>query len=313
MTSNPDSAGMDASRRTPDRPEGDRATVETGTVRTNEIGTYYERRGDGPPIVFVHGMAMSSTMWEPQMVALADEFTTVAYDVRGHGRTGGSDRASYDVGLYASDLDELLTALGIERPVVCGLSMGGAIAQAYAATYPGKVAGLVLSDTFTAAPLPPTARLLFTNLRFFGLLDRVVRYTTMNRVQTWVGERLAPGVAGDRVTIQRLMEEAPTIPHTEFRKIARSVAVFPESDFDASRIDVPTLILYGEHAPAAFRVMHERLAGHLANAEVETTVVPEAGHASNVDNPAFFTDAVRAFVRRIHGNGNGNGNGNAGA
>jgi pimeloyl-ACP methyl ester carboxylesterase len=138
------------------------------------------------------------------------------------------------------------------------------------------VAGLVLADTFTAASLPLKGRLLFANLRFFGLLDRVVRYTTLNQVQTWIGDRLAPGVAGDRVTTQRLMEEAPGIPHAEFRKIARSVADFPESDFDAARITAPTLIMYGEHTPAVLRDVHARLAEHLRNAETEVTVVPDA-------------------------------------
>ena len=287
--------------RTGGRSSGTATTVETGTVRTNDVETYYEHRGEGPPIVFVHGMAMSTAEWEPQATALAGEFTTVAYDVRGHGRTGGSDRGTYDVELYASDLDALLTGLGVEKPVLCGLSMGGCIAQVYAATRPENVSGLVLADTFSAGPLPLKGRLLFANLRLFGLLDRVVRYTTLNRLQTWIGNRLAPGVAGDGVTTQRLMEVAPTIPHAEFRKIARSVADFPASDVDASRITAPTLILYGEHAPAVLREVHARLAEQLGSADTEVVVVPDAGHASNVDNAAFFTDAVRAFARSVHG------------
>ncbi|WP_117591221.1 alpha/beta fold hydrolase [Haloprofundus halophilus] len=275
------------------------ATSESGTVRTNDIETYYVRRGDGPPIVFIHGMAMSASEWEPQMEALGDEYTVVAYDVRGHGHTGGSDRDSYTMELYAADLDALLAALDVENPVLCGLSMGGCIAQMYAATYPEKVAGLVVSDTFTAAPLPFTGRLIFANLRFFGLLDRFVRYTTLNRFQTWVGNRLSPGVAGDGTTTQRLMEAAPTISHREFVKIANSMARFPRSDLDASRITVPTLVMHGEDSPAVLRDMHGRLAEELTNADVEFTVIPDAGHASNIDNPDFFSTAVREFLARI--------------
>jgi len=154
---------------------GDVPATESGRVRTGDIETHYVRRGEGPPIVFIHGMAMSATEWEPQMEALSDEFTTIAYDVRGHGHTGGSDRKSYDMSVYAQDLDALLRGLDVENPVLCGLSMGGCIAQVYAATYPEKIAGLVVSDTFTAAPLPLKGRLIFANLRFFGLLDRIVR------------------------------------------------------------------------------------------------------------------------------------------
>lgn len=277
----------------------DTAGSESGLVRTNDIETYYVRRGDGPPIVFIHGMAMSTTEWNPQMEALSSEYTTIAYDVRGHGHTGDSARESYTMELYAADLDALLTALDIKQPILCGLSMGGCIAQVYAATYPEKIAGLVVSDTFTAAPLPLKGRLIFANLRFFGFLDRVVRYTTLNRFQTWVGHRLSPGVAGDSVTTQRLMEEAPTISHAEFVKIAQSVARFPKSDFDASQITVPTLIMHGENVPAVLQDMHKRLAEQLTNTDVESTVIPNAGHASNIDNPAFFSTAVKEFFVKI--------------
>lgn len=280
-------------------PTGGSTLSESGTVRTNDIETYYVRRGDGPPIVFIHGMFMSATQWELQMEALSDDYTTVAYDVRGHGHSGGSERESYSMALYAADLDALLTALDLENPVLCGLSMGGCIAQVYAATNPQKVAGLVLSDTFTTGPLPVIGRLVFANLRLFGLLDRVVRYTTLNRIQMWVGHHLAPGVSGDGVTTQRLMEEAPTIPHAEFVKIAAAMARFPKSDVDASRITAPTLIMHGEDLPAVFRDMHPKLAGQLTDADVERTVVPDAGHASNIDNPEFFSTAVQEFLGRV--------------
>ena len=177
--------------------------------------------------------------------------------------------------------------------------MGGCIAQVYAAMYPEKVAGLVVSDTFTAAPLPLKGRLIFANLRFLGLLDRVIRYKTLNRMQTWIGQRLAPGIAGDGTTTQQLMEEAPTIPHTEFVKIAQSVARFPKSEFDASRVTAPTLVMYGENVPAVLQDMHRKLANQLTNADVEINVVPDAGHASNIDNPAFFSTAVQEFLAQI--------------
>ena len=273
--------------------------TEWGRVRTNDIETYYVRRGEGPPVVFVHGTGMHAGEWEPQMAALGADYATIAYDVRGHGRTGGSDRETYDVELYASDLDALLSALAVENPVVCGLSMGGCIAQVYAASHPENVAGLVLADTFTTGSLGLTERLLFANLRAFGRLDRVVRYTTLNRLRTWVGQRLAPGVAGDGETTQRLMEAGPTMAHAEFRKVADSVARFPRSDFDPAAVTAPALVVYGEDTPAVLRDAHERLVARLANADVTRSVIPDAGHASNVDNPEAFTATVRAFLERV--------------
>lgn len=266
------------------------------TVQTNDIETYYELRGDGPPIVFIHGMIMSTTMWEPQIDALSDTYTTIAYDVRGHGYTGGSDKKPYSIDLFAADLDALLDALNVDRTVICGISMGGAIAQAFAAAHPEKVAGLVLADTFPSGPLPLTGRLAMANIRFLSRLDRLVNYKTLNRWQLWVGNRLLPGISGDEVTVQRLVDDAPTIPHEEFVKIADAVARFQKVDLDLSPVTAPTLILHGEHLPTANEETTERLANQLSNTDATVRVVPNSGHASNLDDPEFFTAALREFL-----------------
>ena len=266
------------------------------TTQTNGIGTYYEQQGAGPPIVFIHGAIMDHRMWATQVDALKDEFTTVAYDVRGHGRTGGSDVPTYTVDLYVEDLDALLTALDLEAVVLCGLSLGGCIAQVYASTYPEKVTGLVFADTFTQAPLGLTGRLLFTNLRAFAALDRVIRYKSLNRFQMRVGNLIKPGVAGEGETIQELIDTGPTISHTEFAKIVRSLVVFPrDGTVTLSQIEVPTLILYGENEPSLMRD-HAVLMSELIPTTEGVTEIPDAGHASNIDNAMFFTEAVRQFL-----------------
>lgn len=272
------------------------------TVRTGDIETYYELRGNGPPVVFIHGMIMTSTMWESQMDALDDAYTTIAYDVRGHGHTGGSEEKPYSIDLFAADLDALLDALDIDRAVICGLSMGGTIAQAFAAANPEKVAGLVLADTFPTGPRPFTLRLALANIRFLARLDRLVDYKTLNRWQLRIGNRLLPGVSGDEMTVQRLVDESPTIPHEEFVKIADALARFPKTDLDLSVVDAPALILHGEHLPIANEETTRRLAGQLSNADPDVRVVPDSGHASNLDNPDFFTAALREFfTERVYG------------
>lgn len=270
-------------------------------ARTDDIETYYVTQGDGPPIVFVHGMIMDTRMWEHQMDALSGSFTTIAYDVRGHGRTGASERRPYSIDLFADDLAALLDALDIDRAVVCGLSMGGAVAQAFAAAHPERVAGLVLADTFPAGPLPLAGRLAMANIRVLARLDRLVGYKTLNRWQLRVGNLLLPGVSGDEETVQRLVDDGPIIPHDEFVEIADATAGFQDRKLDLSAVTAPTLILHGEHLPTANEATTERMVASLPNASTTVRVVPGSGHASNLDNPAFFTSAVREFLEtRVH-------------
>lgn len=274
------------------------------TVRTDDIETDYVSRGTGPPVVFVHGMIMNATMWAPQMDALGDDFRTLAYDVRGHGHTGGSTKTTYSIELFAADLDALLDALDVDRAVICGLSMGGAIAQTFAAAHPEKVAGLVLADTFPAGPLPLVGTLAMANVRFLARLDRLIDYRTLNRWQLRIGNRLLPGVAGDEEAVQRIVEAGPTIPHDEFVKIADATARFPKTDVDLSVVTAPALVMHGEHLPTANEETTARLVDQLSNADPEVYVVPESGHVSNLDNPEFFTARLREFLTgRVYGDG----------
>jgi pimeloyl-ACP methyl ester carboxylesterase len=111
---------------------------------------YSERRGQGQPIVFLHGMGSSSATWTAQLDALEDRFLLVAWDLLGHGQSPVlPDPALYSRDGALEDLDDVIATLsdGKEKPVLVGHSLGGYLALAYAATRPGAVRGLVVMAT----------------------------------------------------------------------------------------------------------------------------------------------------------------------
>ncbi|MFC7135047.1 MULTISPECIES: alpha/beta fold hydrolase [Salinibaculum] len=267
------------------------------TVQTDDLATYYESRGSGPPVVFVHGAIVDHTQWAPQAAALADEYTTISYDLRGHGRTGGSDRDAYSVELFADDLRGLCEALGVERPVVCGLSLGGAIAQVYAARHPDRLAGLVLADTFGPEPLSRGERLQRRLLVRLVPLVRLVGYEWVERAMVAVQERFDRGVSGNYGSIERIRAEGPRMATDEFDKVVRALAAYEDVDVDLSTVAVPSLVLYGANEASFIRLHVSRLASTLPDATVRE--VPGGGHASNLDNPDFVTDALREFLAGV--------------
>lgn len=108
---------------------------------------HVERRGSGPPIVFLHGLGVSSESWAAQMSALEDRFTVVAWDLLGHGKSP----VPQDPDLYSrdgalEDLDEIVATLD-QAPILVGHSLGGYLSLTYAATRPGKIRGMVLIAT----------------------------------------------------------------------------------------------------------------------------------------------------------------------
>jgi pimeloyl-ACP methyl ester carboxylesterase len=105
------------------------------------------RRGDGPPIVFVHGMGTSATTWERCMDLLADRFTVVAVDLLGHGDSPvPGDPQEYTRDRALGDLDDVLDDLG-EPAVLVGHSLGGYLALAHAATRPSVARAIVVLNT----------------------------------------------------------------------------------------------------------------------------------------------------------------------
>jgi len=265
------------------------------TVETNGIETYYERRGDGPPIVFVHGAVVDHGQWLPQAEALSDAYTTVIYDVRGHGRTGGSTVDRYTFDLFADDLDALIDALDLTNPVVCGLSLGGCIAQAYATRYPDRLSGLILADTFTSGDWRWPERLQWGLLGATVPLARFVGYQRIERAMVWLQERLrGEEASGDYAEIERLRASGPPMTTDEFAKVIGALRSVPETTFDLSALSAPTLILYGEHEMGFVKRHAAKLAAEIDDSTV--VEVPGGAHASNLDEPEFVTDELRRFL-----------------
>jgi pimeloyl-ACP methyl ester carboxylesterase len=113
----------------------------------------YDDRGAGVPVVLLHGLTFDRTTWRPIIERLGDGVRTLAIDLPGHGETGGSPCSLSEV---AEWLHGFLTARGIERPIVVGHSMSGALASIYAASY--AVRGVVNVDQ--AVDIRPFVRLV---------------------------------------------------------------------------------------------------------------------------------------------------------
>ena len=109
----------------------------------------YDDAGAGVPLLFIHGWPHNRTLWAPQLSALPTRARCLAPDLRGFGDS--SVAAPYSIDQYADDLAALLGLLGVERAVVCGLSMGGYVALAMQRRHRSLVRGLILASTRATA------------------------------------------------------------------------------------------------------------------------------------------------------------------
>jgi pimeloyl-ACP methyl ester carboxylesterase len=122
------------------------------TVDAAGTELYYERAGNGEPMLLIQGMSATQLAWgRPFLDLLEADFDCVGFDNRGMGRSGRAE-LPFSVADLAGDAVGLLDALEIERAHVVGISMGGAIAQELALAHPGRVRTLTLGATFCGGP-----------------------------------------------------------------------------------------------------------------------------------------------------------------
>src|SRR5205807_6917809 len=125
------------------RPAGGHAPIR---VPASDVELSVEVRGEGVPVLFVHGFPFDRTVWRHQLATLS-RVKRIAPDLRGVGASGAPASDGYTLAHYADDLVAVLDALGIRAAVVCGLSMGGYVVFELLRRHPERVRAIVLADT----------------------------------------------------------------------------------------------------------------------------------------------------------------------
>jgi pimeloyl-ACP methyl ester carboxylesterase len=256
-------------------------------IRTNGLEIAYERVGEGPPLVLVHGAAVDSRMWRPQLAALTDEFTVVAWDEPGAGRSSDVP-ADFALADYADCLAALIEVLDLGPAHVAGLSWGGTLAQELYRHHPKLVATLILVDTYAGwkGSLPEEE-----------VRARVEGVRQMLTAADHLFDPTLPGLfAGDPpARFVPLLETMAADVRPESMRTALFVMAEADQRDLLPRIAVPTLLIWGKldaRSPLS-------VARQFKNAvpEAKLVVIPGAGHVSNLEQPELFTAAVREFCR----------------
>src|SRR3954471_17512582 len=112
------------------------------------VKIYYEVHGEGPSLLLTHGYSSTSAMWHGQVNALARDHKIVLWDMRGHGQSDyPDDPNAYSEALTVGDMAAILHALGAERAIIGGLSLGGYMSLAFARAHPERTRALLIIDT----------------------------------------------------------------------------------------------------------------------------------------------------------------------
>jgi pimeloyl-ACP methyl ester carboxylesterase len=235
--------------------------------------------GAGVPILLSHGFSATSAMWAPNVDALAADRAVVAWNQRGHGDSDSpADPALYSHELCLGDMAALLDTVGAQRAILIGMSLGGYLSLAFHQVHPERVAALVLVDT---GP---------------GFRNDAARENWNDWARQRGDEIERVGALGTS-----LSTEVRQAQHRDLGGVAHAARhVLTQADgrvIESLRgIAVPTLVVVGSDD-----------ANFLGAADYMTRTIPgarkvlieDAGHASNLDQPAVFNAAVTEFLAEL--------------
>ena len=215
-------------------------------VNANGIQQSYEITGTrGPWVTLIHGSADNLAAWGLQVPALARRFRVLTYDVRGHGETETPASQPITQETFVEDLRGLLDALKIRRTVVLGYSMGGGIARNFAATYPNRVWGVVLSNGGSRLDPPPDPSRDAEMARMREERIAGIRARGMASVfEGWLDNLYTPEFVAARPDIVEWHRSITTSNDPE-KYIRTMGGGMSSSRADISRIAAPMLIIVG--------------------------------------------------------------------
>lgn len=259
-------------------------------VSVNGTKLYYEFHGpeDAPVVVLSNGIFMSTSSWAYQAVELKKYFHVLLYDCRGMWQSE-HPAGEYSMDLHADDLAGLLQTLNIEKAHIAGISYGGEVSLNFAARYPQMTQSLIVSSSVSQIdPLLAAVGaswLYAAEKRDPEMLYRVT--LPFNFSERWIAVNPGP--------VQAALERYRQIDLAAVEQLMKAFLQLNLTPM-LCEIQAPTLALVGEEDILKPRRYTEIIASGIKGAEY--LVIPQAGHAVCLEQPAVFNDAVAGFLLR---------------
>jgi len=228
-------------------------------------------------VLFIHGAGGGQFTWSYQKAFFEKQFSPIIIELPGHGESGGE--GENEIGRYAGHVRAFLKTLGLAKVFLVGHSMGGAIVQTMALSYPEMIKGIVLAGTGVKLRVFPTILDGIKN-RFEETVRNIVRFAYSRKASPELIER----------GVEELKRCKPEVLYGDFLACDRFDLIN-----EVEKIDLPTLVICGnedELTPVKYsQFLHSRIEGS------RLEIVPEAGHMVMMEAPEAFNEKVGEFIR----------------
>jgi pimeloyl-ACP methyl ester carboxylesterase len=248
------------------------------TLDRDGVAIHYEVSGNGPALLLTHGYSATGEMWEGQIATLSPHFTVITWDMRGHGASDyPADQDAYSEAATVADMAALLDAVGAERAVIGGLSLGGYMSLAFHLAHPERTRALLIIDTGPG----------YKN-------DQAREGWNANALRR--AERLETQGLGDLSTASAEVRQARHRDATGLARAARGMLTQRDARVIESlpAIAVPAVVIVGAD-DTPFLAASDYMAAKIPGAK--KVVIEGAGHSANIDQPEAFNAALLGFLK----------------
>jgi 3-oxoadipate enol-lactonase len=257
------------------------------TRSVNSAQIFYQAIGEGDPLLLLHGLGSSGDDWWLQIPALAPYFRLILPNLRGH-KPSSTLRGPTSIFTLATDIAQLMDALGIAQAHVLGLSLGGLVAQLLAIHFPQRVRQLILVNTF-AHLWPTSPREAYT------LARRVIvsKYLPPETTAKVVARDLFP--KPDQAALRdEVLKRSGVNDVASYRYLVDAIRGF-DSRSQLDRIAAATLLVTGEQDAVVPRGCQQQLVRGIR--KIQWHIVRDSGHATPVDQPEEFNRVVLKYLK----------------
>lgn len=261
-----------------------------------DVETNYLERGDGEPVVLLHGSGAGVSAWANWYLAipaLAERFRVIAPDVPGFGYSERKPGLKYDMKFWVAHLEAFLDAMGIQQATLVGNSFGGGLSLAFTLRHPERVRRLVLMGT-------PAGH--------FPMTDGLKGHKPFELTREWVAEMLRKFPHDQAIVTEKMIDERfaamqrpderkafkKLMPKDEGDKKERIVRGVPEDRLQT--IEQPALVVHGREDIVIPVEIGLRLLHNMPNAEAH--IFGKCGHWVQIERPDAFHALVADFIQR---------------
>lgn len=248
-------------------------------VNVNGIKIHYDSFGSGKSLIFLHGAMATGQVWRPYVPILSNDFSIILPDIRGHGKSENPGK-KIDLHMIGDDIVALIDALKLNKPYLCGWSMGGDVCLDIGMRYPDYVSGLIVGGVTLRISETYYASLKAMGLEGPGRINfEQAEKSIPQLIDLWKTEHVQSPLHWKELLTQLSFEMInPTVP----------------AEDDLKQITMPMLIVWGDRVQ--FLPVEDAIDAYRLIPSAQLAVVPNADHFVTRTKVVVFAELVKAFI-----------------